>query len=111
MELRRGQAHLIVWIYAFTGAVCLVYEVIALRLLRLELGSTTYATTAVLCTFMGGMALGSAIAASRADSSPNPLRAYAFLTFGAAISFALFPLLLAAARRLYPFLCGAAGGG
>lgn len=62
-----------------SGAAGLLYQVVWMRLLALQLGSTTHAVTAVLAAFMGGLALGGAVAARRADAIRDPVRAYAVL--------------------------------
>src|SRR5438552_7147544 len=41
-----------------SGATALVYEVAWIRELTLVFGSTTFATSAILTAFMGGLALG-----------------------------------------------------
>lgn len=45
-------------LFLISGAAGLVYEVVWLRQLMLVFGSTLYATSAILSTFMGGLALG-----------------------------------------------------
>jgi spermidine synthase len=50
-----------VWLGLFvSGATAMIYEVSWTRALAAVLGSTTYAFTIMLCTFLGGIALGSA---------------------------------------------------
>jgi len=41
-----------------SGAVALVYEVVWARLLGLVMGHTAYALSAILTSFLGGLALG-----------------------------------------------------
>jgi spermidine synthase len=68
---------------AVSGGAALVYESLWMRSFGLIFGNTTDAVAMVLAVFMGGLAVGSALAARRA--SPDPLRAYALveLTVGA----------------------------
>src|SRR5256885_14663519 len=46
--------------FVLSGATGLIYEVLWARMLGLVFGATTFAISAVLAAFMGGLALGSA---------------------------------------------------
>jgi spermidine synthase len=59
-----------------TGAAGLIYQVVWFRVLGLVFGVTVHATSAVLAAFMGGLALGSFLAARWADRVKNPLLVY-----------------------------------
>ncbi|MBM4147735.1 MAG: hypothetical protein FJ224_01630 [Lentisphaerae bacterium] len=87
-------------LFAATGAAGLIYEVVSFRLLRLTLGGTAHAATAVLCAFMGGMAAGSFAGAALARRSKRPARSFAMLQWGMAAMFAALPAALAAIRPL-----------
>ena len=63
------------FLVALSGAAALVYESLWMRSFGLIFGGTTSAVAMVLAVFMGGLALGSALAARR-PAAP-PLRAYA----------------------------------
>jgi spermidine synthase len=63
-----------------SGAAALVYESLWMRSFGLVFGNTTDAVAMVLAVFMGGLALGSLIAARR--PSADPLRAYALVELG-----------------------------
>jgi spermidine synthase len=86
---------------AVSGASALVYESLWMRSFGLIFGGTTSAVAMVLAVFMGGMALGSALAAR--GRAAHPLRAYARveLAIGAAALLSL-PLL-----RALPWAYGA----
>jgi spermidine synthase len=86
---------------ALSGAAALVYESLWLRSFGLIFGGTTSAVAMVLAVFMGGLALGSALAARRPVA--DPLLAYARLELltGAAALVTL-PLL-----RVLPWAYGA----
>ena len=85
-----------------SGATGLVYQVVWLRQLTLIFGATAYASSAVLSTFMGGLALGSAMAGRSADRWPWPaLRTYGALELGIALYAAAVPWLL---RGMTPLL-------
>ena len=81
-----------------SGAVGLVYQVIWLRQLILVFGATAFASSAVLSTFMGGLALGSWWTGRRADAwTEPPLRTYGKLELAIAIYGAVIPWLMSAA--------------
>ncbi|HUG53134.1 MAG TPA: tetratricopeptide repeat protein [Vicinamibacteria bacterium] len=64
------------WVLAFlSGTAALLYQSLWMRSLGLVFGNTTDAVAMVLATFMGGLALGSLVAARR--PAARPLRAYA----------------------------------
>src|SRR5262249_40512494 len=65
--------------FMFSGAAGLIYEVLWMRMLGLVFGATTIAVSIVLAAFMGGLALGSALAARVAPRIRRPLRAYAWI--------------------------------
>lgn len=44
--------------FGFSGAAALIYEVVWTRALSIILGSTTYALSTMLSTFMAGLAIG-----------------------------------------------------
>jgi spermidine synthase len=87
-------ARVLPFLVAASGAAALVYESLWMRSFGLIFGGTTSAVAMVLAVFMGGLTLGSALAARR--PAAQPLRAYARveLAIGAAALFTL-PLLRA----------------
>src|SRR5206468_5363870 len=89
-----------------SGFCALVYEVAWLRMLRLVFGASTAASAAVLAIFLGGLGLGGLLLGRRADRVANPLRLYADLETGVAVTAAATPLLVAIVSRLYVLLGG-----
>ncbi len=82
-------------LFFLSGFAGLVYQVIWLREFTLIFGATAYASSAVLSTFMGGLALGAYWAGRRADEwLDNPLTTYGKLELGIAVYAALIPWLL-----------------
>ncbi|HEX7998592.1 MAG TPA: fused MFS/spermidine synthase [Pyrinomonadaceae bacterium] len=79
--------------FILSGATGLVYEVLWARMLGLVFGATTFAISAVLAAFMGGLALGSASAGKLAARIRRPLRAYGLLEIGIALYALAVPLL------------------
>lgn len=84
-----------------SGVAALVYQVAWFRLFRLSFGSSTAANAAVLAVFMGGLGLGGLLLGRKADRSPRPLRFYAGLEAGVALTAALSPWLADLAHSGY----------
>jgi spermidine synthase len=102
MPAHRGPSGLVVFALFFaSGAAGLVYQVLWLRQLTLIFGATAYATSAVLSTFMGGLALGASWAGRRADRwHVPPLQTYGKLELGITAYAATVPWLLDRAALL-----------
>lgn len=83
-----------------SGFAALIYENLWARHLALLLGGTAAAHTAVLCAFMGGLALGGMVLGRLADASASKLRFYALLNAAIALYAALTPLLFYSAQTL-----------
>lgn len=64
-------------VFVLSGAAGLIYESIWARYLGLFVGHSAYAQILVLGVFLGGMALGAALTARRAESIARPLFWYA----------------------------------
>jgi predicted membrane-bound spermidine synthase len=62
-----------------SGAAALLFETLWFRQTGLALGNGVWASSLVTSSFMGGLALGSGLAASRGRYLRRPLRAYALL--------------------------------
>ncbi len=69
-----------------SGAAALLFEGLWLRRAGLLLGSTVWASSIVLASFMAGLAVGNGLAARRAGRCARPLRAYAALELAVAVS-------------------------
>lgn len=84
-----------------SGCCALMLQVAWIRQFRLIFGGSTFASAAVIAIFMGGLGLGNALFGRRADRSTRPLYLYGMLEIGVALSAAITPLLLLAARWVY----------
>jgi len=70
-------------------------------MLGLVFGATTLAISAVLAAFMGGLALGSALAARTASKIARPVRTYAFIEIAVGLYALAIPLLFRGIDHTY----------
>jgi spermidine synthase len=91
-------------LFFLSGASALIYQVVWLRMLSLVFGVTVYAASAVLTSFMSGLALGSWGGGKLADRLRSPLRAFALLELGIAVTALAVPIALDEVGALYSFL-------
>ena len=98
---RRASVNWIMLIYFASGACSLIDEVVWVRLLKLTLGNTVYASSIVVSMFMGGLALGALIMSRYSDRIKEHLRLYALLETLVTISALLLPLALKFSDRIY----------
>ena len=87
--------------FIFSGATGLIYEVLWARMLGLVFGATTLAVSTVLAAFMGGLALGSALAGKLATRIRKPLSTYGWMEIGIAIYALLVPILFRLIDHVY----------
>lgn len=80
--------------FLVSGAAALIYEVIWTRALSLVLGSTVYALSTMLSTFMGGLAIGSYLGGKMSDRYDCHLLMFGLCEMGIGISgLASIPLI------------------
>jgi spermidine synthase len=99
-------------IFFLTGASGLIFEVLWMRMLGLVFGSAAHAVSAVLASFMAGLALGAAVfgrvadrlVANRADGRRVLLRLFAGLEACAALYALATPLLFGGVSSLEAWL-------
>lgn len=106
MNARRATLLALFFASGFTG---LVYEVLWLRALALVFGNTAYAASATLAVFFLGMGAGQAVFGRRAQRLTAPIRVYALLELGVAVSASAYFVLLPAYAGLSPRLFAAFG--
>jgi|WetSurMetagenome_2_1015567.scaffolds.fasta_scaffold00392_17 spermidine synthase len=97
-------ARLVTAVFFCSGLCSLIDEVVWVRLIKLTLGNTVYASSIVVSVFMGGLALGALITARWADRVARPLLLYVLLELGVAAAAAALPLGLHAADGAYRLL-------
>jgi spermidine synthase len=88
--------------FFFTGLAALSAEVIWMRVLALVVGTTTYAFTTMLTSFLLGLALGSAVFARIAQRTSKPGTVFAVLV--ALIGFVVFGTIVAFGRLPFAYM-------
>ncbi len=97
-------------LFLLSGATALVYQVLWLRQLILVFGSTLFATSSILSTFMGGLALGAYLAGRSMDRSRrSPLLVYGMLECAIGGYALLVPFLFRALTPIYQVVWDAGG--
>jgi len=99
-----GILRLVAACFFLSGATGLIYEVLWARMLGLVFGATTLAVSTVLAAFMGGLALGSALAGLTGTRVKRPVRAYGLLEIGIALYALAVPLLFSLVDNLYALI-------
>lgn len=102
--------YLIHVIFFITGLTGLAYELVWIRLLILSFGSTQFAITTVLSTFMAGLALGSIVFGRIVDKYQFPLRVYAAIAVVLGIYGVLSPWIFSLIRDIYLYVSPVTGG-
>lgn len=97
----RSTIVLIAACFTLSGATGLIYEVLWARMLGLVFGATTLAVSTVLAAFMGGLALGSALAGRFAGRVKRPLRTYGWIEIGIALFALIVPIVFHQVDTLY----------
>ena len=87
--------------FVLSGATGLIYEVLWARMLGLVFGATTLAVSTVLAAFMGGLALGSALAGRLSQRIRKPLRTYGWIEIAIGVYALFVPLLFRWVDNLY----------
>lgn len=88
------QTSFILAAFLFSGTSSLIYEVVWTRALSLVLGSTVYAVSTMLATFMAGLALGSYLGGKYSDRGVNLLFFFGICELGIGIfGLASIPLI------------------
>ncbi len=98
---RRASINWLMMIYFASGICSLIDEVIWVRLLKLTLGNTVYASSIVISMFMGGLALGALIMSRHSDHIRRRLQLYAIIETLITISSLSLPWGLKIADRVY----------
>ena len=84
-----------------SGATALAYQIVWMRELQLVFGTSSFAISTLLASFMAGLAAGGFAIARFADRCRRPLAVYGLLELGIGAYALTFPILLAAASPVY----------
>jgi len=87
--------------FILSGATGLIYEVLWARMLGLVFGATTLAVSTVLAAFMGGLALGSALAGRVAPRIRKPVSTYGVMEICIAVYALLVPFIFRLVDHIY----------
>ncbi|MEO6237550.1 MAG: fused MFS/spermidine synthase [Vicinamibacterales bacterium] len=96
-------------LFVGSGCAALIYEVVWFQLLQLVIGSSAVSMGVLLGTFMGGMCLGSYLLPRFIHRHRHPLKVYAYLELGIAVSGILILLGMPLLNGLYVTVSGGAG--
>ena len=77
-----------------SGTAALIYELVWFHLVTLVVGASSLSIAALLASFMGGMAIGSALLPRLVSATLHPLRVVAVLELGIGLIGAVVPFLL-----------------
>jgi spermidine synthase len=93
-------------LFALSGMCALIYQIVWTRWLGLLLGNFATAAATVVAVYMGGMAIGNALAGrfTARLSQPSALRLYALCEAAIAVMAFLSPHILSSSSPLYPLL-------
>jgi len=92
--------------FLLSGFAALLYQTAWLRQFSIVFGTSEIAVATVLAAYMGGLALGAAVAGRYLHRVTRPVLVYGLLEAGIALSALAVPFLLAAAGSLYVLVMG-----
>lgn len=87
-----------------SGFCALIYQVLWMKQLGLLFGNTSHAAGLTLAAFFSGLATGSWFWGKRSSLSPNPIRIYAGLEVGIALTALLYFAVIHGYHLIYPSL-------
>ncbi|MBL7100462.1 MAG: fused MFS/spermidine synthase [Nanoarchaeota archaeon] len=90
--------------FFLSGVATFLYEVVWLRPLELVFGSTIYAVSTILMTFLAGFSIGSYLFRNIADRSKNPLLLFSLLELGIGVYGVLIIFIISSLPKLYILL-------
>jgi spermidine synthase len=96
--------------FFLSGTAALVYETAWAREFALVFGTSELAVAMVLAAYMGGLALGAAVAARFVSRVRRPILVYGLLELGIALAALCVPHAIAGSQLLYVFLFRGEGG-
>ena len=99
------------FLFFLSGCAALIYETVWFHHVQLVVGASSISVAVLLCSFMGGMALGSTWLPRRLPATAHPLRLVALLELGIAAFGLLIPVALPVVHQAYVAVVGYGYGG
>jgi spermidine synthase len=110
MDTGRSRTYpLLLGLFFLSGACGLVYQVVWLRTLSLVFGTTTFAVSAVISSFMAGLGLGSYLSGRYLAGRGRALRLFGAMEIGVGLYALLLPWLLAVVEQSFTRAVGGLG--
>jgi spermidine synthase len=97
---------LVILCFTLSGFAALLYQTAWIRLFAIAFGTSEIAIAVVLAGYMGGLAVGAALAARYITLIRRPVLVYGLLEGGIAIAALAMPLMVIASGQLYAFFVG-----
>ncbi len=97
---------LVLFLFVGSGCAALIYEIVWFQLLQLVIGSSAVSLGVLLGTFMGGMCIGSLALPRFISARHHPLRVYALLEIGIALTGVAVLFAAPAIGRVYTSMVG-----
>lgn len=91
-------------LFFFSGIAGLIYEIVWTRALVLVFGSTSFAISTVLTSYMAGLALGGYLFGKLIDRREDQLKIYGLLVTGTGVYAVILPFILKAVSPLYSLI-------
>ena len=109
LEKTNNGAKLALALVFLSGFAALIYQVLWMKQLGLLFGNTSHAASATLASFFAGLAMGSWYLGRRVSASKNPMRTYAWLECGIAVTALLYFAILGVYQMVYPAIFQSVG--
>jgi spermidine synthase len=103
------RTNILLFLFFSSGTAALIYEVLWLKELGRLFGVTAYAAATTLAVFFLGLSAGGLVWGRKSARIANPLRTYAMLEVGIALSAILYFFILGLYRLVYTWLFSAVG--
>lgn len=87
-----------------SGFAALVYQVLWMKQIGLLFGNTSHAASVTLASFFAGLAAGSYLLGKRVSTTTRPMRTYAWLEVGIAVTALLYFVIMALYQVIYPII-------
>lgn len=100
--LKKQETAIALALVFLSGFAALVYQILWMKQLGLLFGNTSQAASATLTSFFAGLAVGSWFLGKRISTSTQPMRTYAWLEVGIAVTALIYFVILGLYRSIYP---------